>query len=36
LVAVHVVRARTTAARGVSGKPVALPVASLRFASGRQ
>ncbi len=35
-VAVHVVRARTTAARGVSGKPVALPVASLRFARGGQ
>jgi alpha-1,2-mannosyltransferase len=36
LVAVHVVRARTTAARGASGKPVPLPVASLRFARGGQ
>ena len=35
-VAVHVVRARTTAARGASGKPVPLPVASLRFARGGQ
>ncbi len=33
-VAVHVVRARTKAARGVSGKPLPLAVASLRFARG--
>jgi alpha-1,2-mannosyltransferase len=35
-VAVHLVRARTTAARGASGKPVPLPVASLRLARGGQ
>ena len=35
-VAVHVVRARTTGARGASGKLVALPVALLRFARGGQ
>jgi len=35
-VAVHVVRARTTAARGASGKPVPLPVAALRLARGGQ
>jgi glycosyl transferase family 87 len=33
-VAVHVVRVRTTAARGVSGKPAGLPMAPLRFARG--
>jgi hypothetical protein len=36
LVAVHVVRAGTTAARGMGGKPLPLPVASLRFARGGQ
>jgi hypothetical protein len=35
-VAAHVVRVRTTAARGVSGEPVPLPVAPLRFARGGQ
>jgi hypothetical protein len=35
-VATHVVRARTTAARGVNGKPVPRPVASLRFARSGQ
>jgi alpha-1,2-mannosyltransferase len=33
-VAVHVLRARTTAARRMSGKPVPLPIASLRLARG--
>src|SRR6266850_1816300 len=35
-VTAHVVRARATAANGVSGQPVPLPVASLRFARGGQ
>jgi hypothetical protein len=35
-IAVHLVRARRTAARGASGKPVPLPVASLRLARGGQ
>ncbi len=35
-VAVHVVRVRARAARGVGGMPVPLPVASLRFARGGQ